>query len=170
MKNTFLILFFILIVLISGCSSTYILPDGHKAASEHLEEHEKQKFHIHANFLVFINDKQIDFSALMYQLRAKTVHVENGIGDTVHIHKKGITIGDFLKTLDVKFNKTCITIQLEGSYCNTADKKLSFYVNGIKSNEFEDYEMEDIDKILISYGDGDITKQLETLANLEIKR
>ncbi len=169
MKNIFLILFFILIVLISGCSSKTMLSDGHEATSEHLEEHEhenEEEVHIHSDFKVYINDKAIDFSVPMYQLQAKSVHVEDGIGDIVHVHKKGITMGDFLKTLDIKFNKTCITIPLEGSYCNTADKKLSFYVNNIENDEFNNYEIKDLDKILVSYGKGDIKKQLESITSL----
>lgn len=167
MKYIFLILF--VIVFISGCSSTTILSDGHEATSEHLEEHET-KFHIHADFKVYIDDKEIDFSVLMYQLRNKSVHVENGIGDVVHIHKKGITMGAFFETLDIKFNKTCIILPIEGSYCTTDDKKLIFYVNGIENDEFGDYEMKDLDMILISYGKGDIERQLESITDIASKQ
>lgn len=168
-KNIFLILFFILVILTAGCSTTTILSDGHKATSDHLEEHEKDKIHVHADFKVYANDNAIDFSILMYQLQSKSVHVEDGIGDVMHIHKKGITIGDFFETLDIQFNKTCITFQIEGSYCNADNKKLSFYVNGIENNEYENYEIKDLDKILISYGKGDIEKQLESITNLASK-
>ncbi len=162
-KNTFL--FFIFIIFISGCSST-ILPDGHDATPEHLEEHQEKEFHIHADFKVYIDDNQIDFSQLMYQLRSKSVHVEDGIGDVVHVHKEGITIGDFFKTLDIKFNNTCIIIPMEDPHCNTDNMKLSFYVNGIENDEFESYEIKELDKILISYGEGNIKKQLESVTDL----
>lgn len=160
MKTKNIFLFFIFIIFISGCSSTTILPDGHKATPEHLKEHQ---FHIHANFKVYIDDNIIDFSILIYQLRSKSVHVEDEIGDVIHVHKEGITIGDFFKTLDIKFNNTCIIIPMEDPYCNTNDKKLSFYVNNIENDEFENYEIKDLDKILISYGKGDIKKQLESI-------
>ncbi len=102
MKNAFLI--FTLVILISGCSSTTILDDGHEATQEHLDEHShEEEVHIHADFKVYINDKQIDFSVSKYQLQAKSVHVEDGIGEVVHIHKKGITIGDFFETLGIEF-------------------------------------------------------------------
>ena len=165
MKCISLILFFIFVILISGCSSTEILSDGHKATSEHLEEHEEE-VHIHADFKVYVNDKAIDFSVPMYQLKAKSVHVEHGIGDVVHIHKEGITVGAFFETLGIEFNKACIIIPAEGSYCNEDDKELSFYVNGIENDEFENYEIKDLDKILISYGEGDIKEQLESITNL----
>ncbi len=160
-KSIFLILFSI--ILVSGCSST--IP------SSNYEMDVKDKvFHVHADFKVYINNNAIDFSVPMYQLRDRHVHVENGIGEVIHVHKKGITIGDFLKTLDIEFNKTCIVIPLEGSYCNSGDKKLRFYVNSTENHEFEKYEIKDLDKILISYGEGSIEKQLETITNLPSKQ
>ena len=50
------------------------------------------------------------------------------------------------------FNKDCITIENE-KFCNNSNKKLKFYVNGKESNEFENYVFNDLDKILITYGD-----------------
>jgi len=159
-------LFFIVVILSSGCSSTERLDDGHEATTEHLEEHEEEEFHIHVDFKVYINDRVIDFSNSMYHLKAKSVHVEDGIGELVHVHKEGVTIGDFFETLDIEFNKTCIIIPIEGSYCNVGDKRLSFYVNGIENEEFESYETKDLDKILVSYGEGDIKEQLDSITSL----
>lgn len=167
MKNIFFLFFFIFIILISGCSKT-TLSDGHESTPEHLEEHEEE-FHIHADFMVYINDKAIDFSVPMYQLQDKSVHVEDGIGDVVHIHKMGITMGYFFETLGVEFNKSCITIPVEGSYCNENDKELRFFVNNIENDEFESYEIKDLDKILVSYGEGDIKEQLKSITSLAVE-
>ncbi len=166
MRNIFLILFLIFMILAGGCSSTKILDDGHEAADEHLEEHEKDKIHIHADFKVYINDKAIDFSVMMYQLRDKAVHIEDGIGEAIHVHKRGITTGDFLETLGIRFNKTCIIIPIEGYYCSKDNKKLRFYVNSVENNEFGNYEIKNLDRILISYGKGDIEKQLGSVIDL----
>ena len=99
----------------------------------------------------------------MYQLKAKSVHVEDSIGDVVHVHRKGVTMGEFFETLGIKFNETCIIIPAEGSYCNTDDKKLSFYVNSKSNDEFGSYEMKDKDKLLVSYGYGEIERQLDAV-------
>ncbi len=157
-------LFFIFVVLIiSGCTTK--LEDGHRATDEHLEEHEhKEEVHIHADFKVYINDKAIDFSVPMYQLRDKSVHVEDGIGDMVHVHKEGITMGHFFETLGIEFDNECIVI--DDNYCSEDDNKLSFYVNGIENDEFENYEIRDLDKILVSYGGGDVEEQLTSITNL----
>ncbi len=166
-KRTFYL--FIFIILISGCSSTELLDDGHEATSEHLEEHEhEEKFHIHTDFKVYINDEQIDFSVPMYQLRAKSVHLEDGIGDVVHIHEKGITMGDFLETLGITFNDSCFVSGYLGDYCNQGDKTLKFYVNGEKNYQYADYEIKNLDKYLITFGndsEGDIQKQLNSISD-----
>lgn len=158
-------LFFIVVILSSGCSPAERMDNGHEGISERLEEQE-EKVHIHAYFKVYINSNKIDFSVPMYQLKDKSVHVEDGIGELVHVHKEGITIGDFLNTLDIGFDKKCIVISGEDSYCSEDDKKIRFYVNGIENDEFEDYEIRNLDKILVSYGGGDIEKQLESVTNL----
>ncbi len=168
MKNTFLVLFFIFTVLIGGCASTR-LSDDPKATDDYLEEQEKA-FHIHADFRVYIDDKAIDFSVPMYQLKDKSVHVEDGVGELIHVHKEGVTIGYFFETLGIEFNKTCITIPIEGQYCNADNKKLGFYVNDIENNEFEGYEIKGLDRILVSYGVGDINSQLESVTNLALER
>jgi hypothetical protein len=169
MKNIFLITSFVFVILVSGCSSTEVLPDGHEATAEHIDEHgSKEKLHIHAGFMVYINDKLVDFSVIMYQLRNKSVHVEDRMGEVIHVHKEGITIGDFFESLGVEFNNTYIAIPVEGTYCNEDYRKLSFYVNGVENNEFENYEIQDSDKILISYGEGGIKKQLESVARLTL--
>ncbi len=164
-----LILFFILVISVSGCSSTEILNDGHEATSEHLEEHENE-VHIHSDFKVYINDKTIDFSVPMYQLQAKEIHLEHGIGEEIHVHKGGITMGHFFETLGIEFSKTCIIIPVDGSFCNTEDKKLGFYVNGVENDEFENYEIKDLDKILVSYGEGNIKKQLGSITSFAAEK
>lgn len=48
--------FFIFIILSSGCYSIETLNDGHKATTKHLTEHEDEvEVHIHADFKFYIN-------------------------------------------------------------------------------------------------------------------
>ncbi|MBI4162619.1 MAG: hypothetical protein HY513_02965 [Candidatus Aenigmarchaeota archaeon] len=37
-------------------------------------------------------------------------------------------------------------------YCNDQQNSLKFVINGRQNSQFEDYELQDLDKILISYG------------------
>lgn len=157
MNNLFPASFFILALFVGGCSE----PQRHP--------NEEATFHIHADFKVYINGEAVDFSLPAYQLRDKYVHVEDGVGELIHVHKKGATIGYFFETLDIEFNDTCFVTPAEGAHCNEGNKRLRFYVNGIENNEFGNYEIQNSDKILISFGDGDIDKQLGSVTGLAEK-
>lgn len=124
--------------------------------------------HHHADIKVYINGKPMDFSQRKYQLTTNYMHFEDGIGDVIHIHAEGLTAGHMLNSLGINFNGQCLI--LEGNqYCNDANKKIKFYVNGRQRNEMYSYVMQDIDKILISYGTEDeagIQNQIGSITNL----
>ena len=126
--------------------------------------------HIHADIKVYINGNAIDFSQKKYQLNARFIHFEDRLGDVVHVHATGMTLGHLFKSIGMDFSSNCI---VEGqSYCNDADKTLKFYVNGQQSNEFGNRIIKDLDKYLISYGsenEAEIQKQLDSITNLAPK-
>ena len=124
--------------------------------------------HIHADAKVYINSKSIDFSQRKYQIATSFIHFEDGLGDVVHVHATGMTIGHLFKSLKGGINNNCIVLEGQ-SYCSDGDKKLKFYVNGQQSNEFSDRIIKYLDKYLISYGnenDSEIQKQLSSITNL----
>lgn len=161
MKNIILILFLVSLILVSGCAA--------KINNSQAAQASEKKYHTHSEFMVYIDGKQIDFGATMYQLRAKSVHVEDGIGERIHVHKEGITMGDFLQTLNINFNSTCILSAMEGTYCTNKNKKLVFYVNDEKNTDYENYVINEGDKILLSYGTDNIKEQLESLKKVDDK-
>ena len=119
--------------------------------------------HLHADIAVYIGGKKIDLSQQKYQLKAKQVHVEDGRGDVVHVHVKGITIGHFLNSIGIRLNGGCIETD-EGKFCNTDKNKIKFYVNGKLIDEGSAYILKDLDRILISYGD-ESTGEIQTQIN-----
>ena len=124
--------------------------------------------HIHADVKVYINGNSIDFSQHKYQLATSFIHFEEGIGDVVHVHATGMTIGQLFKSLKGGLNNNCIVLE-EQSYCNENTNKLKFYVNRQPNNQFDNYVIHDLDKILVSYGnenDLGIQKQLDYITNL----
>lgn len=127
--------------------------------------------HQHADMKVYINGKAIDFSQKKYQLASRFIHFEEGVGDVIHIHATGLTIGHLFKSLGGEISNDCMTIDKQ-TYCNEGDKTLKFYVNGQKSNEFSSHIIKDLNKYLISYGNDDnaaIQKQLNSITNLAPK-
>ncbi|MBI4171055.1 MAG: hypothetical protein HY514_05120 [Candidatus Aenigmarchaeota archaeon] len=124
--------------------------------------------HIHQDFKVIVEGRQLDFSLPRYQVKSQYVHVEGGDGDVIHVHATGVTIGFFLRSLGFKFNSTCLVLDSGTQYCNTNDKTLKFYVNENPNSEFEKYLLGINDKILISYGNEDqeeIERQLTFITN-----
>lgn len=127
--------------------------------------------HKHADVKVHINGHAADFSQHKYQLASRFIHFEEGLGDVVHIHAIGLTIGHLFKSLGGDINNNCITFESQ-SYCREQNKTLRFYVNNKPNNEFDNYAIKDMDKVLISYGneeEAEIKKQLDSVTNLAPK-
>ena len=124
--------------------------------------------HLHADVKVYINGKPIDFSQRKYQLAARFIHFEDGIGDVIHTHATGLAMGHLFKSLGMDFNGNCIIVE-GNNYCNEDNKTLKFYVNGQLNNQFNNYVIKDLGKILVSYGsesEAEIQKQLNSITNL----
>jgi len=122
--------------------------------------------HIHADWKIYIDGKALDFSDKSHMERMRNnmpvssfIHVDSGApapektGDVIHMHATGIPLWIFFKSIGMEFNKNCITLENKEKFCNESNKKLKFFVNGKESNEFENYVFNDLDKILVSYGD-----------------
>ncbi|MBI2546398.1 hypothetical protein HYV81_04415 [Candidatus Woesearchaeota archaeon] len=123
--------------------------------------------HEHADIAIYVDGTQLDLSQLRYQLTDKFVHLEEGRGDVLHKHATGVTIGYFLSTLGFAFEGNCITFESR-KLCDTTTKKLRVYVNGMLIDNYKDYEFFDLDKILVTYGEGsqeDIDRQLASVTN-----
>ena len=77
-------------------------------------------------------------------------------------------MGHLFKSLGEDFNNNCAVLE-NSSYCNENNKKLRFYVNGKLNSEYDNYEIKDLDKILVSYGtesEIEIQNQLDSITNL----
>lgn len=124
--------------------------------------------HIHADFKVYIEGRALDFSIPKYQVRSQFIHVEDGNGDVIHTHAAGPTLGDFFKTLGMKFEKGCFTVDTGGQFCDQDGKKLRFYVNGQPNEEYGDHVVKNLEKYLVTYGaesEAEIKRQLATITD-----
>jgi len=126
--------------------------------------------HIHQDLKMYINGEAIDFSQSKYQKPHVNahVHMEGGDGDIIHKHTTGVTMGFFLKSILITFDRNCLTIDTGEKYCNDGDKTLKFYVNGKPNADWEKYDLKDLDKFLISYGsesDEAIQQQLSSITD-----
>lgn len=148
--QTRLKLFFVLSLLLFACEKPEpILGDVHE----------------HADFKVYLNGEAYDFAQDKYMSTdshklSNFTHLHGGDGEIIHKHMSTITLADFFQSLGMQFNEECFVTDDFTSYCNDKTNTLKFYVNGKRNGEFGEYELSDLDQILISYGD-DSSEEIE---------
>ncbi len=127
--------------------------------------------HSHASILVKVFGDTFDFSAPAYQIKSSWIHFEGRDGNTIHKHATGVDLGFLFESLGLGLDDQCFVFQDGRSFCTNEDYSLKFYINGEKVNDIRDYEIEEDDRILISYGGEtpeEIEGQLLELQNQEI--
>lgn len=129
--------------------------------------------HSHAAILVKVFGDAFDFSAPAYQIKSSWIHFEGRDGTTVHKHATGVTLGYLFETLRLGLDDQCFTFQDGRSFCTNDDYSLKFYINGEQVKDIRGYEIQDDDRILVSYG-GETPEEMEAqlleLQNQEIIR
>jgi hypothetical protein len=129
--------------------------------------------HEHAAFLVKLEGVPIDFSQDKYQVKSRLIHVENNDGTTLHRHATGVPFIEFLKSVDMDIRNGCFVRDDGREYCDTADKKLQYFVNGTQTDSIADYVVNDNDRILVIYGDengNELKQEIDALRKIPIRR
>ena len=129
--------------------------------------------HEHAAFLVKLDGVPIDFSQSQYQVKSRLIHVENNDGSTLHRHATDVPFIEFLKSVDMDIRNGCFMGDDRREYCDTADKKLRYYVNGTETGSISDYVPNENDRILVIYGDendNEIKQEIDALRQIPIRR
>jgi len=116
--------------------------------------------HSHASILVKVFGDSFDFSAPAYQIKSSWIHFEGRDGSTIHKHATGVNLGFLFESLGLGLDDQCLVFQDGRSFCTNEDYSLKFYINGEKLNDIRDYEIEEDDRILISYG-GETPEEIE---------
>ncbi len=96
-----------------------------------------QLFHAHFDLKVILNGKPLDLSLAKYQSTDKieldpSVHLHDGNGKVVHLHKAEIRLRDFFSSIKV-----------------TIPENVEAYVNGKRMEKILDYMPHDLDQIII---------------------
>ncbi|MEK6872459.1 MAG: hypothetical protein AABW90_00420 [Nanoarchaeota archaeon] len=120
--------------------------------------------HIHADWKVYINGKALDENFLaplamdMSRMdNAKTsslIHLDSGApapektGDLLHMHATGVQLWIFFESIDLEL-----------------PQGMKAYVNGKPIEDYQNYVFNDLDKILITDGVGDLQNQLSSITN-----
>ncbi|MBP7057470.1 hypothetical protein KBB08_03185 [Candidatus Gracilibacteria bacterium] len=151
------------VVLVGGLYGGYVYfnpePEWmHDPVSETTDE----GFHIHADFAVYIDGKQFDFVQEKYMTSTDVCHVATGEehlhlhdmnGTVAHSHEAGHTWGDFFGDLNFKLATGELTTDDGTAYRNVGNKQWYYLVNGQSVPSLADYELKDLDRVLLSYGE-----------------
>ena len=108
--------------------------------------------HEHAEILVIINGREIDFSLPIFQLNSKWIHFENFNGKLIHRHSSSTTLGFLFDTLGIGLTDDCIVYPNGDHFCSTDDAPLGFYVNQELVPTIRDYIIQEGDEIMIKFG------------------
>lgn len=105
--------------------------------------------HIHAGFVVYENGERINFADPKYMKMNKCgeehqredeqiekAHLHDGVGDVVHVHRKGAKWGDLFANIGYQF----------------VEKEVVGYVNGERVNEVLNYPIKPYDSLVIVNG------------------
>ncbi len=118
------------------------------------------EYHIHSDFLFYVNDEKIDLgieellTSAEQQLHSH-VHLHDDNGEIVHMHKEEITFAEFLDSISITLTNDCLTFN-EQSYCSDEEEILELFVNYEPFNgPITSYVPMDDDAILLYYGAND---------------
>jgi hypothetical protein len=127
--------------------------------------------HVHADFAVYMNGDQLDFSQTGYQSsvsheKDEDVHLHDGDGKVVHRHAEGVTFAQLLKSIGYELGSDCFTTDTKEQYCTNASSTLAFYVNGTPADKTT-YIPQEEDQILLTYGPtgADVKDQLASITD-----
>ncbi len=116
--------------------------------------------HIHADFAIFLNGEEITPLPQQYYVLSPYVHIETGpgAGSVIHIHATNVPLDMFFKSLGMKLTPECFEIGNDANYCSDGINTLKMSVkrkdgNWTQNSEYGKYIFQDLDKILITYGD-----------------
>ncbi|MBI5224315.1 hypothetical protein HY989_00430 [Candidatus Micrarchaeota archaeon] len=131
------------------------------------------EIHYHADFKVFIEGFEINFSNPKYMSAdnsslSKFTHLHDMNGEILHVHAKGVTLGMFFKSLRMEFTSECLLLDGGKKYCPDGEKNLKLYVNGVYNPLMHEYMPQDLDRILITYGnepESSLKSQMESVKN-----
>lgn len=116
--------------------------------------------HIHADFAIFLNGREITPLPEQFYVASSYVHIETGpgAGRVIHMHATNVPLKMFFKSLGMNFDSECFELSRSERYCNDGINTLKMFVKHANATwkqnfEYGDYVFLDLDKILITYGD-----------------
>ena len=121
---------------------------------------------IRSSFAIFTNGTFRIFTASMYHNLSQDVYIDASNPNIVQVKKSGTTWNGFFSTLPFKLTPECLTTGTNESFCNGSTGALQFYINGVKYDNALEQEINDGDKLLVTFGtesEAQIKQQIDNI-------
>lgn len=105
-----------------------------------------------ASFAIFTNGTFRVFTASMYHNLSPDVYIEASNPNIVKVKKAGLTWNNFFSTLSFKLTSDCLTTGTKETFCTGNRGTLKFYLNGERNGVVLDQEIQNGDKLLVTFG------------------
>jgi len=176
-KRNLIIGGFVILILAVGALG-YIDYAQSRAIDAHLHGYRQLQFlagtgdygstHEHADFQVYVNGRQLDFDKPEFFGMHPLVHLHEGTNNVhvAHKHADGITYGMFFRTIGIELNG-CLSVN-DKEFCDLNGRTVKYYLNGKIVPNLKHVEINDLDKVLISYGSeslAEVQRQLASVGN-----
>ncbi len=138
-----------IVLLIAGCTNQ----------PPHTED-----YHAHADLLVVLDGQTFDFNkaefmSTPYKPLNEFTHLHDFNPNVIHFHAEGINLGEFFQSIGMGIDSSCFDTG-DAQFCSGNGKTLFFYVNGKPNTEPGNYVPNDLDKILVFYGENPPSQQV----------
>ncbi len=116
--------------------------------------------HVHSDFLLVLDGQTFDLSddryqSTTYDVKHPSFHLHDGISTMLHRHAEGITMSEFLESLNFVVSEDCLTTDTGNQYCANDSNKLAFYANGYQVQDWLNYVNQHEDQLLLYHGEMD---------------
>lgn len=131
----------------------------------------RQEVHWHADFAIYIDGEQIDFSDPQFisdvdNPISPNAHIHEPRYHIVHVHRESSTWGEFLDSLGMALTDVSITTADGETYMSDETSTLKFYKNGVRVDSLRLSPISDLDRVLITFGDETEDELAEQLASV----
>lgn len=124
--------------------------------------------HTHADFAVWVGRTKADFNRPQWmsgssdehsetEYRHPSLHLHDDVGNVIHRHKPGLSVGEFFQSLNLTMTADCFEWDPDHRDCNQGTSRWRMFVNAKEIPVNPAYVFEDGDKILLTYDTGDMS-------------
>lgn len=145
----------ILLLIVTG---VYFYPGSKPSGLPNASVNPSREVHWHADIAVIKDGQRFAFTQ---DEAAPDLHLHKPDFDVVHVHKSGLTWGDFLRSVGGDLTDSCLTLPNQPTSCSNlvqegsaiaTNSVLLFYINGRNVDRLADMPIADLSRVLIYFG------------------